>query len=190
MTDLDEITAAYEALGDHAADCPVCQKRAEFLKQRFPPMDPYPMRRKTALLVGAFGWFERLPKWLQPAAAGAALLAIMTLPGAAMGALTQGPDDPSMYWIAPLATLVASGAGAVGGLVYSFLGRPLRRFGLFGDYAAGIVAVLGYMGAILVPAQLFFDEPVVGGPEGTVIFLLVSVFFGLVVGYQFRKLDA
>lgn len=191
LTDFDEIAKSFEALNEHGEHCPTCQQRTQYLAQRFPPMDPYPVGGQLGLLVKASDWLDRLPSWARPAAVGAAILAAMTLPGAAIGALVQGIDDPNMIVILPFAVLMASGAGAVGGLVYSFLGRPLRKLGRIGDYPAGIVSVLGYMGAIAIVSELLFKEPIVEGSAGLFILLGVSVFFGLLVGHWwFRELEA
>jgi hypothetical protein len=191
LTDLEEISESFEALNEHSETCPTCQQRSEYLAQRFPPMDPYPLGGQLGFLVKASDWLDRLPPWARPAAIGAAILAAMTLPGAAIGALVQGIDEPSMIVILPFAVLMASGAGAVGGLVYSFLGRPLRKIGRVGDYPAGIVSVLGYMGAIAIVSELLFHEPIIEGSSGLIIFLVVSVFFGLLVGHWwFRELEA
>jgi hypothetical protein len=71
------------------------------------------------------------------------------------------------------------------------LGRPLRKIGRVGDYPAGIVSVLGYMGAIAIVSELLFHEPIIEGSSGLIIFLVVSVFFGLLVGHWwFRELEA
>lgn len=191
LTDFDEIAKSFEALNEHSENCPTCQQRTEYLAQRFPPMEPYPIGGQVGLLVKASDWLDRLPSWARPAAVGAAILAAMTLPGAAIGALVQGIDDPSMIVILPFAVLMASGAGAVGGLVYSFLGRPLRKLGRVGDYPAGIVSVFGYMGAIAIVSELLFNEPIIEGSAGLLIFVGVSVFFGLLVGHWwFRELEA
>jgi Mn2+/Fe2+ NRAMP family transporter len=77
--------------------------------------------------------------------------------------------------------LLASGAGAVGGLTYSLTRPTLERLGWPGDYLAGIVCVAAYFGAIAAVAPLF-GEPIIDDLPGLVIFAFCAVLFGILVG--------
>ena len=83
--------------------------------------------------------------------------------------------------------LAAAGAGAAAGLAYSLVRPTLRTRGVVGAYLTGIVCVFAYMGALAIAVSdigMFEDR------SGVVIFTLVSLFFGLVMGHTwFRDPD-
>ncbi|MDQ2932441.1 MAG: hypothetical protein M3Y05_16695 [Gemmatimonadota bacterium] len=134
-----------------------------------------------------------LPAWLQPPAVGAVILfaivafrVLLVLPGIILhGGRGLG---------ASLAVLaVATGAGAAGGLAYSFIGRPLWRIPVVGRYLAGMVCVAAYLTPLLL---LFGNE---AGKEKVFDFHVTSVIvlwlsmvalFGIVIGQSWFKPDA
>ncbi len=132
----------------HAADCAACGARDAFLAERFPTMPPMPMPRFARALQGGMTWVEARPAWLRPAILGAAALAALTAIRVVI-VLPSALREPRLLLAALGALLAASAAGAFGGLVYALLGRPLRRVPVVGPYLAGMVAVAGYLLAIL-----------------------------------------
>jgi hypothetical protein len=133
----------------------------------------------------------RLPRWLQPPATGAIAGAAMML----VISLTRLPEiirEPRQGLWALIALAVVSAAGACGGLMYSLVGRPLRRIPRVGRYLAGIACVAGY----LFPLALLFSHFADSGddtfnlsdPVSLVVLLFCTVFFGLVMGHTwFRR---
>ena len=171
-----------EAGNEHAGACQVCAARERFIAERFGPMPPLPQPG----WLRVFAWIERVPSWARPAAVGAAILAaIVSL--RLIFALPQLFSAPAKFGEALLAVLAAAGAGAVGGFAYSLARPSLRRLGTLGDYLTGIVCVFAYMGALVVVAPVAFGEPVIEDRASLVIFVIVSAFFGLVMGHTWFR---
>ena len=183
----DEPTALTEHLqrGEaHAEGCGVCQARERFVRDRFPAMPAYPQPAWVRVLGVVHARVESLPVWLRPAAWSALLLAalvslrvLLVLPVAA--------SRPALLLSALGAVLAASAAGAIGGLAYGLLGRPLRRVPIAGPYLAGTVAVLGYMLAILALIFVLDERRAPSVSADTIVFALgLAIVLGSVLGHR------
>lgn len=172
----------------HEAGCAVCQARDRFVRERFPDMPTPPLPGWMRLAAATVDWFDARPAWARPALFGAAALAGMTVVRA-LFMLPAAGSNPRVLLHALAAIVLAAVAGAIGGLVYAFAGRPLRRIPVVGPYLAGIVAVAGYMGAIVALMSLVSDEAMIGDDPVAMIFALTftSVLFGCVVGHQWLR---
>jgi len=177
-----EFVRHLEALETHAEACATCQARDAYAAAHLPPLPELPMGLSMRVFVWLGEQMERFPPWLRPAVFGAVMLVgIVTI--RALFALPFLLRRPSQLLDVFGAVTAAGGAGAVGGLVYSATRPALRRLGRPGDYLTGIVAVLGYMGALVLAAPYTFGENIVEA----VVFLIVSVFFGLVIGHSWLR---
>ena len=184
--DQDAVLKHVEAANDHAESCEVCTARERFVEDRFGPMPPMPQSGWMRI----FAWMERVPSWARPAAVGAAILGIIVSLRVAF-ALPVLFSNPARLGEALLAVTAAAGAGAIGGFAYTLTRPTLRRLGRVGDYLTGIVCVFAYMGALALVAPLAFGEPLIEDRAGVIIFVVVSAFFGLIVGHTwFRGLSA
>ena len=180
--DQDAVLKHVKAANDHVEGCPVCRAREQFIEERFGPMPPMPQSG----WMRVFAWIERIPPWARPAAVGAAILgAIVSLRVAfALPVLFSNPDKLGE---ALLAVAAAAGAGAAGGFAYTLTRPSLRRLGRIGDYLTGIVCVFAYMGALALVAPLAFGERLIKDRAGLIVFVVVSAFFGLVVGHTWFR---
>ena len=185
---LDARLAHLESLNSHAASCLTCRARDEFVAARFGPLPEAPIPAWLQGFRRMNDMIGRLPEWARPAAWGALALGALTSIRVVLF-FPRLARTPGSIYVPLAAILAASGAGAVGGLVYYFVGRPLRRVPVAGPYFAGIASVLGYMGAIALGAAAMGKSMVRDWVE-LVIFLVLSVGFGLVLGFSFfRRLD-
>ena len=181
----EEQLARFEALSAHMKSCPQCIAREQFVTERFGPL-PEPPMPAWMRLTGRLGdAVDKLPAWARPAIWGALVVGGMTALRmlVAVRSLVQDPSR-ALLMLGVLAAAMA--AGAVGGLVYSFAGRPLRHIPRVGPYLAGIVTVAGYMGAIVLGAALA-GQPMMNGGAGLVAFVVVTALFGVVVGHLFFR---
>jgi hypothetical protein len=136
-----------------------------------------------------FDWVLTLPQALQPAMFSALILFVLTAARMVvvipMLRLTTG--TPKDGWL-PYFTLpvLAAAAGALGGFVYTFIGKPLRSIPRIGPYMAGIVTVMGYYGAIvaLVRATGATD---ITDPALLVIFGFFATGIGIALGHTIFK---
>jgi len=137
-----------------------------------------------------FDWIDRTPAWVQPAAIGASVLALMV----AVRALFLIPvmfKRPQLLFGAIEAILAASAAGACGGFAYSLLGRHLLQVRWVGRYLTGIICVGAYLlPLVLVLPLVFPDMPPsdrgafnLHDPVARYIWIGCTLFFGLVVGH-------
>ena len=88
-----------------------------------------------------------------------------------------------------LAVGVAMCAGAVAGLVYSAVGRPLRRVRTIGVYLAGIVTMAAYMLAAIWAIGIVDPKEHMDLREGSSQFAfgLVTLLFGALLGREFER---
>lgn len=177
----------------HAKSCATCLAREQFVRERFPDMPKPPVAGWIRIFGVVAAWVEARPAWMRPAIYGAAAVAAMTSIRAVF-MLLGAVREPRLALLALGAVAAAALAGAGGGLVYSFLGRPVRRVPVVGPYLAGIVAVAGYLGSFGVLMALGGEDLAEGGPGASLVaFGFVSILFGLVVGHQWfrpEKADA
>ena len=176
----------------HSGTCHACQARERFLRERFPAMPAYPRPTWMRLLGAVHARVESLPAWLRPAAWGALVLAALVSLRVLL-LLPMAASRPALLLTALGAVLAASAAGAIGGLAYGLLGRPLRRVPVAGPYLAGTVAVLGYMLAILALISVLEDDRRAPSfSADTIVFVLVlAIVLGSILGHQlFRAPDS
>jgi hypothetical protein len=183
---IDESIQARKQLDAHVEACSTCLQRVRFVEQRFPAPKPL-----LGPVMGAIAALTlRIPRFLRPAAAGAALLciivggrALLTLP-----ALLSSGAWKELVTMAPLALLAAAGAGASGGLMYSATQPLALRLGAAADYVSGIAAVAGYFAGMIVLGPYAFGEPVFPVDDRFDVWVLVglSIVFGLALGHGLR----
>lgn len=181
-----EVQVAYmERMAAHVPACDVCQARERFVAERFPEMPKLPEPAWARALGAVMAWTAARPEWMRPAIYGAGILAAMTSVRAVF-MLIGGAREPRVLLMALGAILAGSLAGAGGGLVYSFIGRPARSLPVVGPYVAGMIAVAGYMGSVLALLALAGESTGSNGsPDGMLFaFVFVTLIFGPVVGYQ------
>ena len=124
-----------------------------------------------------------LPGWLQPALLGAvAVGGIVSL--RLLWVLPALFIEPVVVWEAFVVVMVGAAGGAMGGLAYSLLGRPLLKVPRAGPYLTGIVLVGGYMGVLsfLIP-YVDPDAPsLLGSRTGIFSLVFCVLVFGIVIG--------
>jgi hypothetical protein len=180
--DPDPLLKHIETGNRHVETCEVCVARDRFVVERFGPMPPMPQPGWMRL----FAWFERVPSWARPAAVGAVILGAMTSVRILL-ALPVVFSVPAKLGEALIAVFAAAGAGAVGGFAYTLTRPTLGRLGRIGDYLTGIVCVFSYTGALALVAPVAFGERVIEDQASLIIFVVVSAFFGLVVGHTWFR---
>ena len=130
-------------------------------------------------------WLDALPEWLQPAMVGALALAAM----AAVRTVLLFPRivaQPDTVLVALAAIGLSALAGAVAGLSYTLLGRPLRKIPGIGRYLAGIVCAAVYLfplGLLISYASRGETTGVFPDPVFMVVLFGLSVFWGLIIGH-------
>jgi transcriptional regulator with XRE-family HTH domain len=176
-----EQTRRLAALDAHAEQCPTCLARMRYVDEHLPPLPDPPMPAWLRLLVRFRERVERLPRWMQPAAYGAAAVGLITLARAVIAMLVVGPSL-ELLGMAAAGAGVGAYMGAVGGLAYHAVRDPLRRFGRAGPYLTGIVVVAAYLLALAAPVYLLTGAPVLD-PGVWIIAMAVTAFFGFLLGH-------
>ncbi|MEJ2217464.1 MAG: hypothetical protein P8099_12705 [Gemmatimonadota bacterium] len=185
-TKMKERVKRLEAANAHAAACPVCKARADYVKQHLPPLPEQPV----PAWAGALRWFmakvQLLPKWARPAAYGGALIGGIVVIRAALAGLAVGF---SFHLLETAGAGIGIGVymGAVGGIAYHLVREPFRAFGRAGDYLTGIVCMFAYLLAIGVPVDLLTNDPDFRGLTSWIVFSGVAVVFGLVIGHTWFR---
>lgn len=142
------------------------------------------------LFERVFSWIDRTPAWLQPAALGAALLAALVT----VRALFLIPlmfSRPRLLVSATGAIIMASAAGACGGIAYSLIGRRLLAIRWVGRYLTGIVCVAAYLLPLLLVLPLILPSERPGDlnafnlhdPIARNVWLGCTLFFGIFIGH-------
>jgi len=127
-----------------------------------------------------------IPRQVRPAIYGAALL-IVVVGGRmlfAAPALARQHASPLQLLVTLLA---AGGAGAAGGLVHGFFGDRLLALPRWGPYVWGVACVSAYMLALVLVAPAAFGERLVAGAADLVLYISLSVFFGLAMGFGYAR---
>src|SRR5688572_27467715 len=100
-----------------------------------------------------------IPRWLRPPLLGAAFLVGIVLVRAIF-ALPRLIGSEADWGEFPRTLLGAAALGAMSGLAYSLLGRPLRRVQRFGPYLTGIVTFAAYIFPLMFWGHIIFGgEP-------------------------------
>jgi hypothetical protein len=182
----DEAQRHIEALSVHARTCASCQARDQYAAKHLGPPPPMPGSGWLAVIAPIARFGMTLPGWARPALFGAVFLVAIVGFRLAIAVpiilLRRGFSVTGLLQV-PLALGAAAAGGAIGGLGYSFVGKPLRRVPLAGPYLAGIVTVAAYMAGIEVVSLYAFHDPMIKGSSDLVIFAILSVIFGAVFGH-------
>ena len=139
---------------------------------------------------------EQLPLLIRGPTRGAVLIwaligfkgGFIVLPIIVVGILftsgTPGADLALFGTVFGLATL----GGAVGGLFYDVIGRPMRAAPM-GDYLAGLVTVAPYITFVVIIIRATEHRPLLTAPDGGEVFSFVicTLIFGIVFGHSFLK---
>lgn len=189
VTPITDISSAeIEAHGQHRKSCEICIARDQCVVAYAgePPKEPESWWQR--IFTGVYARVSRLPEWARPAAWGALFLFVLTyvrivflLPRIFA---QKVPLDFTFNLIG--ASFVAAGGGAMGGLAYWFIAKPFLRVPVAGPYITGVITVVAYMGSIAL-AMTIAGENLIESWEDVPVFLLISAFFGLVVGWSFFK---
>lgn len=182
-----DMAATMKAFEAHTAECARCQARAAFA-DTLPPLPSAP----TSAMGRAFGAFvgftERLPGWARPAAWGAAVIGAIVLLRVLLTLLSVGPSW-RLLGMGVLGIALGAYLGAVGGITYHFVQPRAQRLGGAAPYVTAIACTLAYMLAFMVPSAVM-GESVASSPGDWIAAGVIAVFFGLVLGFFFRKTGA
>ena len=83
------------------------------------------------------------------------------------------------------AVLLAAAAGAIAGLVYWYIARPLERVPIVGNFLSGIVAAAAFFGCIAVLLTLMGERNYLTW-SGATLFGFSAVVAGIAIGYGMR----
>ena len=180
--DADGLERHQRATQAHAANCEVCRARERYETEHLGPLPPPPLPAWMYM----FRWIDRVPQGARPAVVGAALLAAVVLVRVLLSPPALLAAQGGLVEVV-LAIGTAAGAGAAGGLAYSLTRPSLRKLGRVGAYLTGIVCVLAYTGALAIAAPVAFGERIVDGRADLVIFGVVSLVFGLMIGHAWFR---
>src|SRR5262249_50339647 len=134
----EDLEQHFKRLEAHADQCPTCQERERFIRERFPEMPEFP---KTPLMSGFAAWdrfLKRFPEWTHPVFNGAAIITIF----AAFRVVVLLPRQRS--WVMLFALVAAAILGAMGGLTYSAL-RPYIAAGGARKIFAYLLVIATYL---------------------------------------------
>lgn len=183
QADLETTEKGVRAIQDHTKTCPTCVAIQQHVDRHFPNFPPYPTNAAGMVVMGFSRLFLRIPRSLRPATGGALMLATIVLVRA-LFSLPQILEQPGLLGELFMALLAAAAAGASGGLVYSAVRKPLRRLGRFGDYLTGIACIAAYLGSLILVAPIAFGEPIAEGGDSWIVWLIMSILFGLLIGHM------
>ena len=169
-------------LREHMSTCPVCQAREAYVQEHLPPLPPPPVPGWAKGIRWLAARVNRLPKWARPAAYGAVLIGGWTLLNVLARGFGQG-FSLVLLEAAGLGILGGAALGAVGGITYYAVREPFRRFGRAGDYMTGVAVMFAYLLAFAIPDALFSKDPIFTDPAGWIIFGILTLFFGLLIGH-------
>lgn len=186
MKDKKELERRIKLADQHTAKCELCQAREAMMKA-FPPLPPMPIPTSARFFMALSTQIERLPKMLRPAGWGAVLIGGMTLVRAGFYFLFH--PTRALQAIGAILAAIGVGAygGAVGGVVYGVTRPRTLRFGRLGDYLTGLACSFAYLLAFAVPMALFTDEEMLRHVSGWVIFAVLGIVFGIVLGHSLFK---
>jgi hypothetical protein len=144
-------------------------------------------------------WINTLPEFWRPIAGGASIIvtfmaargAVFLFPIAVIYVLLTSSTPLADLTSFAAVLLIAIFAGALSGLMYSLVGRRLRRLGLVGYYLSAIVTVAPYL-VVLVNLGLDHRTPGLfrradGWDYGFAA--IGSIVVGLMFGHAFYKRD-
>jgi hypothetical protein len=159
----------------HIATCPICNARNEYAEAHFGTMPAQPRSLGDRLLLA----LASLPEWSQPAVGGAIGI------GGIVALRVVFAAVPARIGLAAIGLGMFGGAAA--GLTFTLTRPLLKRLGTVGDYLTGVVVMAGYMGAFLVMFSVLPGKPLIASPSDAVVYLLITVGFGLFGAHQWRR---
>ena len=179
---MEQELAHFEGASQHAENCETCVAANAYVTARLGPPPKPPMSATVRGIVAIGDATERVPKWARPALGGAALLFSIVLLRVFLMIPAIIADPGAHLPAALLALAMGPVGGAMGGFAYSVVRGPFRRLGPAGDYLTGVVVVITYMLSLAAVAPIAFGETMIEKPSDLVIFVVLSVIFGLVLG--------
>jgi hypothetical protein len=139
---------------------------------------------------------ERLPVLVRGPVTGAALIwlfiglrgGFIVLPIVALGILYTSETPIADLSLVGATFGLATVGGAVAGLVYDIVGRPLRAVPL-GDYLAGVVSVAPYVVFVVMIIRITEHRALLGAPEAGEVFTfaICTLIFGIAFGHSFLR---
>lgn len=205
LSDPDEILASTAAFEEHFSDCRVCLAQKDYIAERFPPQEPYPVGRMMNLGFKLFDWFEKLSpsdasapqdalrltlrNMILGFLGGAVFAGLLLAVPAALGAvfILYAAIFGSMFPLQDIVDAVLFGvlyigwgaaAGAAGGLVWNLAG------GRLGHVLSGVTAMSVFCFLMMIEMEGLprtwdrFDWYLWGG---------LSIAFGLALAWGFGK---
>jgi hypothetical protein len=171
---------------EHLLSCERCKAR-QALAETLPPLPPAPMPASARFFLALNAQIQRLPAMLRPAAWGAVMIGGMTLVRAGFYFLFH-PARP-LQAIGAVCAAIGVGAygGAVGGVAYGVTRPRTLRFGRLGDYLTGIACAFAYLFAFAIPINLFTDDDMFRGTTSWLIFVVLALVFGAILGHSMFK---
>ena len=134
----EDLEPHFKRVHAHADQCPTCQEREHFLRERFPAMPEMPVAGVASVMLGWQRWLGRFPEWTHPVFNGVGLVTLLV----AFRVLIALPRQRS--WAMLFALVAGAVLGAVGGLVYSAL-RPYIRAGGARKILAYLLVIATYL---------------------------------------------
>jgi len=148
--------------------------------------------QSTSLLQRLAARIDALPEFWRPAAYGAGIVimwmgmrgALFALPIVAVYVFITSQTPFADLGKGILVVVLAMLGGALSGLAYSAVGRPLRQFGPIGGYLAGVITLAPYMFVLIYILDFIKGVSLLHRPsrEDLVIAPLMAVIFGTVMG--------
>lgn len=184
----------WQVLEQHFETCDVCAMRDAYIDEHVGP-------QPAGLLGRALEWVFDFPDWLQAATMGIAMVLVAKAGFGIAALLGLGLVRMDVHFAlgALLLLVVAVVGGGAGGVVYH-LTRRFRERGTVGHYISSILAVYGYLGALMamgavaiaVAGREAVGEDIyemVAEPVGWIIWLVLGAFFGIALGRGLRSAD-
>jgi hypothetical protein len=181
-----EVERRIKLADQHTLTCERCQAREAMMKT-FPPLPRVPMPASARFFLALNAQIQRLPAMLRPAVWGAVMIGGMTLVRAGFYFLFH-PARP-LQAIGAVCAAIGVGAygGAVGGVAYGVTRPRTLRFGRLGDYLTGIACAFAYLFAFAIPINLFTDDDMFRGTTSWLIFVVLALVFGAILGHSMFK---
>lgn len=172
-----------EDVDRHTRDCPDCLRVHEWLKTQ-PPLPPLPGVQGVRGWIDGFAeWAGTLPAPLRPPVYGAALGGVLMVVRAALLLLLK-VRTPVVLAGLPLALAVGMALGALAGVTWMLVHRPLRRMGKAAPYVTGVVVAVVCTLAFLVSGMLRGDAQL---SSDWLTLFLVAVMGGLLLGHALLR---
>jgi transcriptional regulator with XRE-family HTH domain len=133
----EDMEAHFKTLDAHTAQCPTCQERERFVRERFGAMPEMPVSGLASTFLAWQRFLDRFPGWTHPVWNGAAIVTVLVL----FRVLIAVPRGATPLML--IAIPAGAAFGAIGGLAYSAL-RPYIATGGARKTFAHILVLLAY----------------------------------------------